>query len=178
MPDRECKLASVFRRCLPQEVEVKAFRRRVCLADLQAVHRGGLIDARALDQHWETVFEILDPEVHNVVKVARARILNDKGANVTLKERACHLLVESDRTIFWRLQIAIEDAPAVFVRTSHVLQLNYIEIVRANRRPRTTLHVFHPRAAVAGLVVASRAPEVLILDALLAKLGVFRLLLL
>ena len=129
MPNRECKLASVFRRCLPQEVEVKAFGRRVSLADLQAVHGGGLIDARALDQHWEAVFEILDPKVHNVVKVARARIINDEGANVTLKERTCHLLVEGDRAIFWRLQIAIEDAPAVFVWTSHVLQLNYIEIV-------------------------------------------------
>ena len=178
MPNRKRKLASVFRRCLPQEVEVEAFRRRVSLADLQAVHGEGLIDARTLDQHWEAVFEILNPKVHNVVKVARARILNDEGANVTLKERACHLLVQSDRTIFWRLQIAIEDTPAVFVRTSHVLQLNHIEIVRASRRSWTTLHVFHPRAAVAGLVVASRAPEVLILDALLAKLGMFRLLLL
>ena len=86
MPDRESKLASVFRRCLPQEVEVKAFRRRVCLADLQAIHGGRFIDARAFDQHWEAVFEILDPKVHNVVKVARARILNDESTYVTLKE--------------------------------------------------------------------------------------------
>ena len=96
MPDRESKLASILGRGLPQEVKVESLSCREGLADVESVHNLWLVKAGALDQHREAVLEVLDPQVHHIVEVRRAWILNDERAYVAVEKLPGHLLVQGD----------------------------------------------------------------------------------
>ena len=96
MPDRESKLASILSRGLPKEVKVESLSCREGLADVESVHNLWLVKAGALDQHREAVLKVLDPQVHHVVEVRRAWILNDKRADVAIEKLPRHLFVQGD----------------------------------------------------------------------------------
>ena len=170
MPERKGELTFLFWRSQPYEVKVFASRRCVSLADLDAVFYHRLIDAGSLDQHWVAALEHLNAQVYHFVDVARARILNDKGAHVPLEELTLQLIIQGNWAIWLLLQVSSKDAAVM--RTSHILELRDVYIVWAGRRSWTAPNAIVTGAAEPSVVVPVWAPEILVHDALLALMRI------
>lgn len=83
VPERENKFAGGHRSRLEEKVEVNVLGGCVNLASLHVIHDLWLVKRDSFDQSRGAVLEILDSDIHHVIKVCAAGYRHFEGAHVT-----------------------------------------------------------------------------------------------